>query len=100
MAAVALSSDNITKIGLIIIAALVLIGVLLSIVITALVARIVILVLVIGLAVLVWQQRTHLKDKFDQKAYHDFVLSQGLLPPELLKKAVMEEFVPAALRHP
>ena len=66
MAAVALSSDNITKIGLIIIAALVLIGVLLSIVITALVARIVILVLVIGLAVLVWQQRTHLKDKFDR----------------------------------
>ena len=65
MTAVALSSDNITKIGLIIIAAVVLIGLLLSIVITALVARIVILVLVIGLGILVWQQRTHLKDKFD-----------------------------------
>ena len=46
------------------------------------------------------QTELALKDKFDQKAYHDFVLSQGLLPPELLKKAVMEEFVPAALRHP
>lgn len=34
-----------------------------------------------------------LKDKFDRKAFHDFVLSQGLLPPELLQKAVMEEFV-------
>lgn len=66
MAAVALSSDNITKIGLIIIAAIVVIGVLLAFVITALVARIVILVLVIGLGLLVWQQRTHLKDKFDQ----------------------------------
>jgi nitrous oxidase accessory protein NosD len=66
MAAVALSSSNITQIGLIIIVALVVIGTLLSIVITALVARIVIAVLVVGLAVLVWQQRTHLKDKIDE----------------------------------
>ena len=35
-----------------------------------------------------------LRDKFDQKAFHDFILSQGLLPPEVLKQAVMEEFVP------
>ena len=33
--------------------------------------------------------------KFRQKAFHDFVLSQGLLPPELMRKAVLEEFVPA-----
>ncbi len=32
--------------------------------------------------------------KFDQKKYHDFLLAQGLLPPDLLRKAVMEEFVP------
>ena len=70
MTAVALSSDNITKVGLTIIIAVVLIGALLSIVITALVARIVILVLVIGIAVLVWQQRTHLKDKFDDCDLH------------------------------
>ena len=31
---------------------------------------------------------------FDRSAYHDFILSQGLLPPNLLRKAVMEEFVP------
>jgi uncharacterized protein (DUF885 family) len=31
--------------------------------------------------------------KFDQKKFHDFVLAQGLLPPDLLRKAVMEEFV-------
>jgi hypothetical protein len=33
--------------------------------------------------------------KFDQKKFHDFVLSQGLLPPDLLRKAVLEEFVAA-----
>jgi uncharacterized protein (DUF885 family) len=32
--------------------------------------------------------------KFDQKKYHDFLLAQGLLPTDLLRKAVMEEFVP------
>jgi uncharacterized protein (DUF885 family) len=34
-----------------------------------------------------------LKDKFDQKAYHDFILAQGLLPPEVLNQAVEQEFV-------
>jgi uncharacterized protein (DUF885 family) len=33
--------------------------------------------------------------KFDQQKFHDFILAQGLLPPPLLRKAVMEEFVPA-----
>jgi uncharacterized protein (DUF885 family) len=36
-----------------------------------------------------------LKSKFDQKKFHDFVLSQGLLPPDLLQKAVQEDFVPS-----
>ena len=36
-----------------------------------------------------------LRDKFDRMAYNDFVLSLGLVPPKLLRKAVMEEFVPA-----
>ena len=31
--------------------------------------------------------------KFDQKKFHDFILAQGLLPPDLLRKAVMEDFV-------
>jgi len=34
-----------------------------------------------------------LGDRFDAHAYHDFVLDQGLLPPELLEQAVMERFV-------
>jgi uncharacterized protein (DUF885 family) len=36
-----------------------------------------------------------LRDKFDRMAFNDFVLSQGLVPPKLLRQAVMEEFVPA-----
>ncbi|HKN78905.1 MAG TPA: DUF885 family protein, partial [Lysobacter sp.] len=36
-----------------------------------------------------------LGDKFDRKAFNDFLLDQGLLPPALLAKAVREEFVPA-----
>jgi uncharacterized protein (DUF885 family) len=31
--------------------------------------------------------------RFRPKAFHDFVLAQGLLPPRLLKKAVFEESV-------
>lgn len=31
---------------------------------------------------------------FDQQAFHDFILSQGALPPALLRKAVVEYFVP------
>jgi hypothetical protein len=34
-----------------------------------------------------------LGDRFDRQAYHDFLLAQGLLPPDLLRKAVMEHFV-------
>ncbi len=33
--------------------------------------------------------------KFNQKKFHDFILSQGLLPPDLMRKAVRQEFVPA-----
>ena len=33
--------------------------------------------------------------RFDRRRYHDFLLSQGLLPPVLLRQAVLEEFVPA-----
>ena len=35
-----------------------------------------------------------LGDKFDRMAFNDFVIGQGLLPPDLLARAVREEFVP------
>ena len=34
-----------------------------------------------------------LGNKFNQKKFHDFILAQGLLPPDLMRKAVMEDFV-------
>jgi uncharacterized protein (DUF885 family) len=33
--------------------------------------------------------------KFNQKQFHDFILAQGLLPPDLMRKAVMEQLIPA-----
>ena len=41
-----------------------------------------------------------LRKKFQRQAFNDFVLDQGLLPPPLMRKAVMEEFVPAQLSRP
>jgi uncharacterized protein (DUF885 family) len=34
--------------------------------------------------------------KFDVLKFHDFILAQGLLPPDLMRKAVLEDFIPAA----
>lgn len=34
-----------------------------------------------------------LREKFDAQAYHDFILAQGLLPPAVLRKSVLDEFV-------
>lgn len=41
--------------------------------------------------------RTHVEillgGKFNQRAFHDFILRLGLLPPDLLANAAMEEFI-------
>jgi hypothetical protein len=39
---------------------------------------------------------TALGPKFDQHKFHDFILGQGLLPPDLMRKAVTEDFIPSA----
>jgi hypothetical protein len=36
-----------------------------------------------------------LGERFKLKAFNDFVIAQGILPPELMKQAVMEDFIPA-----
>jgi uncharacterized protein (DUF885 family) len=36
-----------------------------------------------------------LGSKFDRLAFNNFLLDQGLLPPDLLAKAVREDFIPA-----
>lgn len=41
-----------------------------------------------------------LGDKFDRLAFNNFVIGQGMLPPELLAKAVREQFIPAQKAKP
>jgi uncharacterized protein (DUF885 family) len=36
-----------------------------------------------------------LGDKFDRQKFNDFILSQGLLPPDLMQQAVDNEFIPS-----
>ncbi len=36
-----------------------------------------------------------LGEAFDRREFHDFVLAQGLLPPRLIERAVVEEFIPS-----
>jgi len=36
-----------------------------------------------------------LGDRFSQKAFHDYILNQGLLPIAVLEKSIQEEFVPS-----
>jgi hypothetical protein len=38
--------------------------------------------------------------KFDQKRFHDFILAQGLLPPDLMRQAVMTTFIQQQLGRP
>jgi hypothetical protein len=43
------------------------------------------------------QTELKLRDDFNQQAFHDFILDQGMLPPHILKDVVMNEFVPSQL---
>lgn len=60
-----MQTSDITKIGIGVIIALVVIGALLSIVITAIVGRIILLVVVVALGVFVWVQRGSVQSKVD-----------------------------------
>jgi len=39
------------------------------------------------------QTELRLKDRFNQKDFHDFILAQGLLPPDVLNRAVEVNFI-------
>jgi uncharacterized protein (DUF885 family) len=41
------------------------------------------------------EAESQLGSRFNQKKFHDFILSQGLLPPDLMRKAVLEDFIPS-----
>jgi hypothetical protein len=36
-----------------------------------------------------------LGERFNLKAFNDFIIAQGILPPELMKQAVLEDFIPS-----
>ena len=40
-----------------------------------------------------------LRGDFNRQAFNDFVLAQGLVPPAVLRKAVMSDFVPGRQKH-
>src|ERR1700689_2015972 len=40
------------------------------------------------------ETETALGSKFAAKKFHDFIIAQGLLPPDLMRKAVLARFVP------
>ena len=64
----ALNADNITAIGVGVIVALVVLGAALSFVITAILGRVVIGAVIVVLAIVVWQQRGHVKDSINSRA--------------------------------
>ena len=45
------------------------------------------------------RDRSEAGQAFDRQKFNDFILSQGLLPPDLMKKAVDEEFIPSQLKQ-
>ena len=62
-----LQADDVTAIGLGLIAVLVVLGFLLALVFSKIIARLAVLVVVAALAFVVWQQRTHISDQVKQK---------------------------------
>ena len=85
----ALDAADVTKVGVIVIVALVVIGALLSIVITALIGRLVVLVLVVVAAAFVWQQRTHIENSVNSRACNLNATFFGihLDPPQSVRQA-------------
>ena len=61
----ALQSTDVTKIGIGLIIALGVIGVLISLVVTAIVGRLIILVVVVALGIFIWVQRSSIQSKVD-----------------------------------
>ena len=41
------------------------------------------------------QAEIALGDRFNLKAFNDFIIAQGILPPALLKQAVLDDFIPS-----
>ena len=85
----ALDAGDITKVGLVVIVGLVLLGALLSVIITKLLGRLLILALVVVLGVLVWTQRNAVQKAFSDRACHldKTFFGVHLDPPDSVKQA-------------
>lgn len=64
----AFGASDLTKVGIGVTAALVVIGVILALIITALIARVLIIVVVVVLGFVVWQQRGSIEHDIHQKS--------------------------------
>ncbi|HEY3119181.1 MAG TPA: hypothetical protein VGL15_01040 [Vicinamibacteria bacterium] len=42
-----------------------------------------------------WVKRSNANAQIDRQRYHDFLLAQGFLPPDMLSEAVLKDLVPA-----
>ena len=82
----ALNSGDITKIGVGVIVALVVIGILLSLLVTAIVGRLILAVVVIVLGAFVWQQRTSIENKIDKRDCNFSFFGYHFDPPDSLKQ--------------
>jgi FlaA1/EpsC-like NDP-sugar epimerase len=83
----ALNANDITKIGVGVIVILVVLGLLLGLIITALIGRVILAVVVIVLAVIVWQQRTSIQHRIDQRKCDFSFFGVHLDPPDSLTKS-------------
>jgi len=82
----ALNSGDITKLGIGVIAVIVVIGIVLSLIISKLIARVIVLIVVVVLAVIVWQQRTSLKNDFDKCKFNATFFGVHFDAPQSLVK--------------
>jgi uncharacterized metal-binding protein len=87
----ALDSTQITKLGVGVIIALVVVGFVLSLIITAIVGRVVILVVVVALGILVWQQRTVIQDHVKKCQLDMTFLGIHVNAPDDVQKACSTE---------
>ena len=82
----ALDAGDVTKLGVGIIIALIVLGVIISMLITKLVVRVVVAVAVVALAFYVWNQRTSIEHKIDKRDCNLTFLGVHLDPPNSLKR--------------
>lgn len=83
--ALALDAGNVTAIGLGVIGALIVIGLLISMFVTALIVRIVVAVAVVVLAFVVWHQRNVIEDHIRHHKCEFSFFGVHLGPPDHLK---------------